>query len=168
VAQSHQRCAFPRRRGGTALLALAAIAAALARPVLHRTTEEVSVVYALDVSRSVSRRFLNEALEWIAQVDAHYRPAQSRVVVFADRAELVASVDAARASPTAGDGASATARSTSATDLEEGLLAALSGFAPGLRQAHRPAERRQSDRRRRPADAATAGEGARLFAFPPQ
>jgi uncharacterized membrane protein len=150
-------------------LALAAIAAALARPVLHRTTEEVSVVYALDVSRSVSRRFLNEALEWIAQVDARYRPAQSRVVVFADRAELVASVDAARALPlTAGDGpARDGAIDQGATDLEEGLLAALPGFAPGL------AKRivLLSDGNQTEGDAWQAmlrlqAEGARLFAFP--
>jgi uncharacterized membrane protein len=150
-------------------LALAAIAAALARPVLHRATEEVSVVYALDVSASVSRRFLDEALEWIAQVDAHYRPAQSRVVVFADRPELVASIHAVRTlALSAGDGAARDgALDRSATNLEEGLLAALPGFAPGL--AKRVVL--LSDGNQTEGDAWRAmlrlqAEGARVFAVP--
>src|SRR5258705_459837 len=69
-----------RMIGATVLrtLVLAAIVGALMRPTLHRTSEEVSVVYALDVSSSVSRRFLDEALEWIARVDNDHQPAQSR------------------------------------------------------------------------------------------
>ena len=52
VAQSRQRRRVPAWPAAAVLrsLALAAIVAALARPVLHRTSDEVSVVYALDVS----------------------------------------------------------------------------------------------------------------------
>ncbi len=114
--------------------AMAAIVAALTRPVLHRASDEVSVVYALDVSSSISRRFVNEALEWIARVNAHFRPAQARFVVFADHAALHESLDAVRAlTLTAADGAGREgAIDQSATDLEKGLLATLPGFAPGL------------------------------------
>jgi hypothetical protein len=74
---------------GLRSLALAAIVAALMRPTLHRATEEISVIYALDVSSSVSARFLDDALNWIAQVDDRYRPAQSSFVAFADHARLL-------------------------------------------------------------------------------
>ena len=125
-----------RVAGATVLrsFALAAIVAALLKPTLHRASEDVSVVYVLDVSGSVARRFLDDALGWIAQVNAQYQPAQSRVVAFADHAEVVDSVDAVRAlALTTEDGAGRDhAINQSATDLEEGLLAALPGFAPGL------------------------------------
>ena len=77
-----------RMLGATVLrsLALAAIATALLDPTLRRTTDDLSVVYVVDVSRSVSRHFLNEALDWIGQIHAQHRPAQSRAVVFADNA----------------------------------------------------------------------------------
>ncbi|HEV8644271.1 MAG TPA: VWA domain-containing protein [Burkholderiales bacterium] len=149
--------------------ALAAIVVALLKPTLHRASEDVSVVYVLDVSGSVAPRFLDEALDWIAQVNAHYQPAQSRVVAFADHAELVDTVDAVRAlALTAEDGhGRGDAIDQGATDLEEGLLAALSGFAPGL------AKRivLLSDGNQTEGDAWQAmlrlqAEGARLFAVP--
>ena len=122
--------------GATVLrsLALAAIASALAKPVLHRISEDISVVYVVDVSSSVSRQFLNEAMDWIAQIDARHRPAQSRAVFFAGNAELVESIDAVRSvALTAGDGARVDGTiAQDVTNLEEGLLAALPGFAPGL------------------------------------
>ena len=125
-----------RVAGATVLrsLALAAIVAALLKPMLHRASEDVSVVYVLDVSSSVAPRFLDEALDWIAQVNERHQPAQSRVVVFADRAELVDSVDAVRAlAVTSEDGAGRDgAIDQGVSNIEEGLLAALPGFAPGL------------------------------------
>jgi len=172
LAWRHRASVARSRVAAAAVLrtaALVAIVAALARPVLHRASEEVSVVYALDVSSSVSRRFLNEALDWIAQVNARYQPAQSRVVVFADHAELVESVDAVRAlSLTTGERAGRDgAIGQGATDLEAGLLAALPGFAPGL------AKRivLLSDGNQTEGDAWRAmlrlqAEGARVFAVP--
>src|SRR5437867_2822482 len=65
-------------------LALTAIVAALMLPTLHRLSREVSVVYVLDISGSISPRFVQEALQWIAQVDGQHKPAQSRFEVFAD------------------------------------------------------------------------------------
>jgi Mg-chelatase subunit ChlD len=160
-----------RVAGATVLrsLALATIVMALLKPTLYRASEDISVVYVLDVSGSVAPRFLDEALDWIAQINAHYRPAQSRVVVFADRAELVDSVDAVRTlALTAEVGAGrGDAIDQGATDLEEGLLAALHGFAPGL------AKRivLLSDGNQTEGDAWQAmlrlqDEGARVFAVP--
>ncbi len=161
-------------------LALAAIAIALARPVLNQVSDEVSVVYALDASASVSRRFLSEALDWIAQANLQYRPAQSRVVVFGADAEVVDSVDAARAlavtadgsgpRPIAADDAGGIHPRTldlGATNLEEGLLATLAGFAPG--RAKRVVL--LSDGNQTEGDAWQAmlrlqAEGVRVFAVP--
>jgi hypothetical protein len=68
-------------------LALAAIVAALMRPAFHRAAG-ASVVYVLDVSSSVSPR-CGWGADWIAQLNGRYQPAQSRFVVFADRAKLL-------------------------------------------------------------------------------
>jgi Mg-chelatase subunit ChlD len=119
---------------GLRSLALAAIVAALMRPTLHRATEEISVIYALDVSSSVSARFLDDALNWIAQVDDRYRPAQSSFVAFADHARLLQSVDEVRALALAADDAAASGEGLmhqAATNLEEALLTSLPAFAPG-------------------------------------
>ncbi len=126
-----------RMIGATALrsLVLAAIVVALLRPVFHRTSEEVSVLYALDVSSSVSRRFLDEALEWIARVDKEHKPAQSRFVVFADRAKLLNSLADVRALKLAAEDGAPSRNDLihqGATNLEDGLLTALPGFDQGL------------------------------------
>jgi uncharacterized membrane protein len=160
-----------RVAGATVLrsVALAAIVVALLKPTLHRASEDVSVVYVLDVSGSVAPRFLDEALDWIAQVNAHHQPAQSRVVVFADHAELVDSVDAVRAlALSAEDGAGRDdAIDRGATDLEEGLLAALPGFAPGLaRRIVLLSDGNQTEGDAWQAMLRLQAEGARLFAVP--
>lgn len=160
-----------RVAGATVLrsLALAAIVAALLKPTLHRTSEDLSVIYVLDVSGSIATRFFDEALDWIAQVNERHQPAQSRVVVFADHAELVDSVDAARAlTLTAADETGRDkAVDQGATNLEEGLLAALPGFAPG----HAKRIVLLSDGNQTEGDAWQAmlrlqAEGARVFAVP--
>jgi len=149
-------------------VALAAIVAALLRPTLHRTSEDISIVYVLDISGSVAPNFPNEALDWIAQVNTRYRPARSRVVVFAGHAELVDSVDAARSLALTTKGAARDGTiDQAATNLESGLLAALPGLAPGL------AKRivLLSDGNQTEGDAWAAmlrlrAEGARVFAVP--
>ena len=115
-------------------LALAAIVVALMRPTLHRTGQDVSVVYALDVSSSVSKRFLDDALNWIERIDRRHRPAQSQFVAFGDRAELLGSLAEVRALTLATGDAAAPGDDSihqGATDLEEALLRALPAFAAG-------------------------------------
>jgi Mg-chelatase subunit ChlD len=147
-----------------------AIAAALTQPVLQRASDAVSVVYALDVSGSVSPRFVREALGWIGAVDARHEPAQSRYVVFADRARLLDSLEQVRAIAVAADddtGARGDTIHQGATDLEEALLAALPGFAPG----HAKRIVLLSDGNETEGDVWRAmlrvqAEGARVFAVP--
>jgi uncharacterized membrane protein len=114
-------------------LALAAIVVALMRPTWHRTSQDVSVVYALDVSSSVSKQFLDDALNWIARIDGRYRRAESHFVAFGDRAKLLGSLAEVRAITLATDDAAPGDDSIrqGATNLEEALLRALPAFAPG-------------------------------------
>jgi uncharacterized membrane protein len=114
--------------------AIVCLALALMRPQWHGASAGVSVVYALDVSRSVSSAFMDSAIEWIGRADREGRPAQARYLAFADRAAVAASsadlrkvmvADATRGSVSPG------ALDQSATNLERALDAALLGFDGG-------------------------------------
>jgi Mg-chelatase subunit ChlD len=151
VAAWHHRSHLGRGRMLAALVlrcaALALLAFALARPELHRGIRDVSLVYALDVSRSVAPAFLRSALDWIQEANRKGNPAQVRYVAFADRAVMVDSIAAveslvvsegASESPAAQGaersaavlGASA-ALDQGATNIERALATSLAGFAPG-------------------------------------
>ena len=65
--------------------AFALVLLALTRPVWHAATRDISVVYALDVSRSVAPAFVESALEWIRGANRSQAPATARYVVFAER-----------------------------------------------------------------------------------
>jgi Mg-chelatase subunit ChlD len=112
--------------------ALALVALALAGPQLHTRTHALSIVYALDISRSVDPAFLAPALEWMKQANARYRPAHTRYVVFADRAQILQQLDdiqgVAVREADDGDGGDPKAVDQNATDLERGVAAALLGF----------------------------------------
>ncbi len=70
--------------------ALTALVLALLRPVWTAPITQISVVYVLDVSRSVASGFVQSALRFIEQADREGAPALSRYVVFAERARLTA------------------------------------------------------------------------------
>src|SRR5882724_10922068 len=101
VTAWRHRSHLGRGRMLTALLlrsaALALLALALARPELHRGIRDVSLVYAIDVSRSVSPAFLRSALDWMEEANRKGNPAQVRYVAFADRAVMVDSIAAVEA-----------------------------------------------------------------------
>ncbi|UCD69250.1 MAG: VWA domain-containing protein, partial [Betaproteobacteria bacterium] len=109
-------------------LALAAIVVALSQPVWLGTTREISVVYALDVSRSVAADFVDDALNWIDTAQREHEPSHSNLVVFAKQPAVVANTLAARGlnvvdGPTEGDAAGQPldAIVQSATDIEAAL-----------------------------------------------
>lgn len=112
-------------------LALAALLLALTQPVLQRAITDISVVYALDVSRSVAPAFVQSALAWMRQANKQGMPAQSRYVVFADRPRLLNSVEEVESAAVT-DGAvdSRAVIGQDATDLEQALAMAAFGFAP--------------------------------------
>ena len=73
--------------------AIVLVMLALMGPTVQRGVREISVVYAIDISHSVSPGFLGDALEWIRDANAQHTPAQVRYVVFADQATLLTRVD---------------------------------------------------------------------------
>ncbi|MSQ59080.1 MAG: VWA domain-containing protein [Betaproteobacteria bacterium] len=75
-------------------LAVTAVVIALAQPVWVATTREVSVVYALDVSRSIALDFVGTALNWMQSASG--RAATARYVAFAGRPKLLGNLDALR------------------------------------------------------------------------
>jgi len=74
-------------------LAVACLVLALTQPVRIARITEVSVVYALDVSRSVASEFVQSALDFARGADRTAAPTSSRYVVFADRARILTSAD---------------------------------------------------------------------------
>jgi len=112
-------------------VALGALVLALAQPVLQRAITDISVVYALDVSRSVAPAFVLGALDWMRQANRTGEPAQARYVVFADRPRLLNSIEEIQSVAVTEDtAASRSAIGQSATDLEQALDMAAFGFAP--------------------------------------
>lgn len=65
-------------------LTLVALIAALMQPVWTASMRQVSVVYALDVSRSVASGFVQSALQFIETANREAAPAVARYAVFAD------------------------------------------------------------------------------------
>lgn len=123
-----------RRLLGAAVLrslALALLVVAIAQPRTPERARGLSVVYALDVSRSVSSAFLARTLDWIRDANARYRPAETSYVVFGESATFVDSIDAvATVGVSAGDRAAGSgAIAQGATDLEAALRTAAFGFA---------------------------------------
>jgi uncharacterized membrane protein len=111
-------------------LLLAALATALARPVISSRSSRESVVYAVDVSQSVGTPGIEDAARRIDEIAAAIRPDHSRIVAFGAGAQTVdgtkALRDLARADPSAPG-----AIDRSGTDLEAALDAARSELAPG-------------------------------------
>lgn len=114
-------------------LAIVSLALALMRPQWNGQSGDVSVVYAVDVSRSVSSSFIESAIKWIERADREGGPAHARYLAFADHAILLqkpadirnlavadGSARAATPDPRVIDQAS--------TNLEQALDAALMGL----------------------------------------
>ncbi|MGD2140715.1 MAG: VWA domain-containing protein [Burkholderiales bacterium] len=140
--------AAPRMLLATATRSLAflLLVVAMAQPAVPGREHWKSVVYAIDISRSVSSSFLDRALQWADNANRRYRPDQVRYLVFADGVRLLdspeqvlavsvsskpAAENAAQQSA-AGSGPASTGGAIGqfATDIEAALRAALFGFAP--------------------------------------
>jgi uncharacterized membrane protein/uncharacterized protein (UPF0212 family) len=68
----------------------------LTQPIYKHASQEVSVIYVLDVSRSVATSFIDKALNWIDRVQVSYQPSESKIVVFGKNRSVVSSTDNAR------------------------------------------------------------------------
>lgn len=125
----------PRQRRVQAALRsllLAALAVALARPVVSTTSSRESIVYAVDVSHSVGSPAIEEAARRIDELNAALRPSHSRIVVFGATANTVEGTAALRAlariDPAAPEQGGVERRGT---DLEAALDAARGELAAG-------------------------------------
>ncbi len=134
----HQRAGIARSRvvAATVLrcLAFVAIVLALLKPATELQSEDITVVYVVDVSHSVSRHFVDEAIDWISKVNTRFEPKHARAVLFGRDAVLVGPEDAAGTISPSAKVVPEQIRliEYGATNIEEGLLTALSGFMPGL------------------------------------
>ena len=105
--------------------AIAALVVAAAKPTWHQRSEDLSVVYAVDVSRSVSPAFVAAALEWIERFQQEARPGHSRIVAFADRPVILGSTEEVRSLQVTDGDARGASLARDATDLEQALDASL-------------------------------------------
>ena len=120
-------------------LAIVSLALALMRPQWNGQSGDVSVIYALDVSRSVSSSFIDAAIKWIERADKEGRPAHARYLAFADHAILLQKpADIRNLTVTGASTRSAAADAgvidQTATNLEQALDAALMGLDPDRAQ----------------------------------
>jgi uncharacterized membrane protein len=113
-------------------LLLASLAFALARPIVSTTASRQSLVYAVDVSHSVSGEAIRRAADAIDQLNATVRPDHSRIVAFGRTAATVADTRALRQLAAMEPGVDpAPSLDRRATDIEAGLAAARAELAPG-------------------------------------
>ena len=114
-------------------LAIVALALALMRPQWNASSGDVSVVYAVDVSRSVSSAFIEAAISWIEQADREGAPAQARYLAFADHAVMLSTPADIRSLAVTENSVRSTAANPdvidqAATNIEQALDAALMGL----------------------------------------
>ena len=86
-----------RLASGLRGLAVLAIIVGLAQPIVRYASQDVSVIYAVDVSRSVATEFIGKALNWIDAVEERHDPALSKIVIFGKNRAVVSSTQEARA-----------------------------------------------------------------------
>lgn len=113
-------------------LLVAAMAIALARPVVSLGSSQESIVYAVDVSASTSGQAITAAAKRIDDVNSALRPAHSRIVVFG--VDAAALDDTAALRKLAERDVKAGQRDVvdrSGTDVERGLDAARAELRPG-------------------------------------
>jgi uncharacterized membrane protein/uncharacterized protein YegL len=110
---------------------IAALALALARPVIGVASSRTSVVYLVDVSHSISSRAITLAADAIDGFNAAARPTDKRILAFGRTAGPVADAAALRqmANPDAGGAPDPLGRD--GTNLEQALSAARAALPPG-------------------------------------
>lgn len=123
----------PRQRALQAAvrsLLLVALAAALGRPMIAANSSRQSIVYAVDVSHSISTSAIDAAAKKIDDLNAGLRPSHFRVVAFGATAAALDGTAALRQLAHA-DQAAASVVDRRGTDLEAALDAARAELATG-------------------------------------
>lgn len=109
---------------------LTALAVALARPVLEVGSSNLSIVYVVDTSYSVSSRAVADAGARISAMNASLRPDHSRILAFAGTSRVVETIEGLQAIVDT-DPSQASTFDRTASDLEAALAAARAELAPG-------------------------------------
>ncbi len=113
-------------------LIIITLALAVARPVISLASSQESVVFAVDVSASVSSKAIADAARRIDEITAALAPAYSKIVVFGADAAVLDGTEALRA--LAGRDVRPDQRDVvdrTGSDLERGLDAARAELRPG-------------------------------------
>lgn len=113
-------------------LILAVLALAIARPLVATTSSRRSVVYAVDVSHSISTAAIEEAARQIDAINGALRPHHHRILVFGRTSASVTDTDALRRLARApAEAAEGEVVDRGGTDLEAALIAARAELAAG-------------------------------------
>jgi uncharacterized membrane protein len=105
------------------------LALAVMQPVLYRSGESLSVVYLLDVSRSVSPPAVQSAMQWIQQTNQTGNPDHARFMPFASNSILFENLDQLKNVQVTNTTAAGSIDQTS-TNIEDAVGQALGSFAP--------------------------------------
>jgi uncharacterized membrane protein len=118
---------------GVRSLLLAAIACALARPVIGTSSSRHSLVYVVDVSHSIASRGIEDAAVKIEELNRALAPAHTRIVAFGKTAAVLRDVSALRelAKLEDSDESAGSPVDRGGTDLEAALDVARAELAPG-------------------------------------
>ena len=111
-------------------LLLAALALAVARPVLSTNSPRQSIVYVVDISHSVSSRAIEDAARKIDEFNASLHPTHWRIVAFASTSATVADTAALRRLAQVDTANAVDAIDRTGSDLEAALGAARAQLAP--------------------------------------
>jgi Ca-activated chloride channel family protein len=149
-------------------LALAALIVALLQPAWTAQHAQVSVVYALDVSRSVASGFVQSTLQFIDKANREAAPALARYVVFAEDARVFASPQAVTGvGVTSTRGADPRLLYQGATNLERALDETLMALDPDrVKRVVLFTDGNQTRGDVWRAVPRLAAQGVRVFAFP--
>ena len=133
LAHLAARTTFNRRQrwlqASARSLLLAALALAVARPVLSTSSSRQSIVYVVDVSHSVSSRAIEDAARTIDEFNASLHPTHWRIVAFGSTSAAIADTAALRRLAQVDTTNAGEAIDRSGSDLEAALGAARAQLA---------------------------------------
>jgi uncharacterized membrane protein len=162
---------------GVRSLLVICLVLALTQPIVYRAAQWISVVYAVDVSDSVSPDSIRAAASWIDQANRAGRPDDWRIVAFGRNASVLQTSDELRKLGALRAGGPASSRSTgtatspdrSGTNLEAGLTFAWRRFAPNhLKRLVLVTDGRETEGDALTAAARLARDGVRIYTLPAQ
>src|SRR5687767_10839170 len=106
------------------------LAVALMQPVLYRSNANLSIVYLLDISRSISPLSIESSIEWIQKTNDAGRPAHARFIPFAQNSAVFDSLDQVRNVDVSGQPGATNSVDQSGTNIREAVEHAIQSFAP--------------------------------------